>query len=286
MRKISDICFVRSDGMKFRLSANGMKITALEGADAPVVELFSEKNAAGDGNIVTGKRIGARTLTLKAKALSAAHNAALRALLSAFFNPVFTFDAEISYDESVKTARECHLKALAIPTGNLHEPLTLDAALFCANGYLDGGGMHGQDINSVSGCFGFPYVSLVQGGMNYGILNFSKTISVNNTGDGKTWIKAVFTVDGSDSVENPALLCNGYASRVMTTLFPGDRLEIDAERYMIRLNGQNALHLLDKDSLLGKMCMELGANTIGFDADTHDNQLCVRISYALRYNGL
>ena len=72
----------------------------------------------------------------------------------------------------------------------------------------------------------------------------------------------------------------------MTTLQPGDVLEIDTEKKLVKLNGVNALHLLDKTSNWSGMRMDVGSNAFGFEADEYDNQLSVRIYYSLRFYGM
>lgn len=280
------IILTRSDGRTFAIDGSPLGLVELTGVDAPTVEVFTEKNAVGDGDVVTGQRVAARNITIRAKARSTRQGRQLRALAGAFFNPSFTFDAAVTYGGVTRTARGCRLKALALPTANVYAPLEIMLTLLCPTGYLDGGGLHGEDLNSITPRLGWPFVSLCASGFVFGVHNYSKTITVNNTGDGPTWARAVFTLTGADTVENPRLTRGDAFVRVLCTLSPGDRLEIDTEKRTVRLNGRNALHLVDRKSSFQRMEMAMGNNTIGFDADTHDNQLSVRVYYAIRYGGI
>lgn len=278
--------FTRSDGHTFAINDSPMGLVELSGVDAPAIEIFTEKNAVGDGDIVTGQRTASRLITVKARERGTRLNRQMRALASSFFTPTYSFDATIAYNGSTRTARDCRLKALALPTGNVYAPLELTLSLLCPTGYLESGGLHGEDLNSINPRLGWPFVSLDGKGFLFGVHNFTKTITVKNTGVAPTWARAVFTATGADTVKNPKLMRGNSYIRVLCTLNPGDVLEIDTEKRTVRLNGASALHLVDKQSNFNKMAMPIGHNTIGFDADTHDNQLSVRVYYPIRYNGL
>jgi len=263
-----------------------MGVTELEGVDAPKVEIFTEKKAVGDGDVVTGKRVASRNIQIKAASRILELNEQMRSLASAFFNPSYTFDVEIIYGSFSRTGRNCELKALALPTANLYKRFEITMTMFAPNGYLESGGLFGRDIASVTARLGWPWVSVAGVGFLYSKFNFAKTIEVNNDGEAPTFIRAVFTVKGTDTVENPKLFKDDAYIRILTALNPGDEMEIDTENRIVRINGENALHLVDKMSSWQGMRMDAGMNTFGFDADTHDNQLSVRIYYAKRYYGM
>lgn len=278
--------FTRSDGREFRFDDSPMGITKLEGVDAPKLEVFTEKNAIGDGDVVTGKRVASRLIEVAASSRILGMTEQMRKIASAFFNPSFTFDVRIVYGKLSRTARGCELKAIALPTGNISHRFTASVTFLAPNGFLEGDGIYGRDINAVTGRLGWPFVSVVGRGFLYSKFNFSKVIDVNNDGDAPTFIRAVFTATGMDAVENPKLMKDSSYIRILTNLNPGDELEIDTEKRLVRINGENALHLLDKTSSWQGMRMDTGMNTFGFGADNHDNQLAVRIYYAKRYYGM
>lgn len=284
--QVVHVYFTRSDGRVFRFDDSPMGITSLEGVDAPKVEIFTEKNAVGDGDVVTGKRIASRAIEIKASSRLLELNQQTRKIASAFFNPAYTFDVQIIYGSMSRTGRNCELKALAMPTGNLYRRFEITLTMFAPNGYLEGDGIYGKDINAIAPRLGWPFVSVAGRGFLYSKFNFSKTINVNNDGDAPTFIRAVFSVVGDDVVENPKLFKDDAYVRILTNIQRGDKLEIDTEKRLVRLNGENILHLVDKTSSWTGMRMETGANTFGFDADSHDNQLSVRIYYSKRYYGM
>lgn len=282
------VYFTRSDGQEMRFDDAPMGIVELEGIDAPKVELFTEKNAIGDGDVVTGKRVASRTIKLEASTRVIALSVQMRRLLAAFFNPVYTFDVQFVYGELTRTARGCELKAMEIPTGNIHDRLRITMTLLSPNGYLEDGGLQGGDINNVLPRMGWPFISLADRnkGFLWGVFEFAKALTFDNDGDAPTYIRAVFRAAGEDTIENPALLHGDSFIRVLTTLKPGDELEIDTEKRVVRINGVNKLNLVSKDSNFAGMKMGVGEQTFGFSADTHEDQLSVRIYYAKRYYSL
>ena len=280
------IVFTRSDGKTFFFDDAPLGVTELDGVDAPKIELFTVKNAVGDGDVITGKRIAARTITIEAKNRYTGLNEQMRKLASAFFNPMYTYDVEFTYGSFVRTARDCEIKALAIPTANLYARLKINITLLAKSGYLDGGGIYGKDIASVTPRLGWPWVSVAGAGHLYSLHVFSRIIEVNNDGDAPTFIRAVFTAVGNDEITNPVLIKDNYYIRVLTTMKHGDHLEIDTENRLVKLNGKNALHLVDRSSNWAGMRMDIGSNVFGFSADDHDNQLAVRIYYTNRFYGL
>lgn len=280
------VFFTRSDGKEFQVNDMPMGVKKLKGFDAPSVEIYTEKKAVGDGDVVTGKRIASRLLEVGASSRVLGMNEQMRHIASAFFNPVYTYDVKCTYGNFTRTARNCELKAIALPMENLYKRFEFSVSLLAPDGYLEGDGIYGKDINAVTARLGWPWVSLKSVGFLYSKYDFSRTIEVENDGDAPSFIRAVFTVSGTDTVENPTLVKDDSFVRIKTTLQAGDVLEINTETRVVRLNGENALNLVDKASYWQGMVMNTGENTFGFAADTHENQLSVRIYYAKRFYGM
>lgn len=282
------IYFTRSDGKTFHFDDAPMGIVELSGIDAPVVELFTEKNAIGDGDVVTGKRVASRTIKIEASTRVKALNTQMRILLAAFFNPTHTFDVQFIYGDLTRTARDCRIKAMEMPTGNIYDRFRIKLTLMSPNGYLEAGGINGGDINNVLPRFGWPYISIADNnkGALWGAFEYANALTFDNDGDAPTYVRAIFTVAGADTVKNPTLTHGDNFIKVLTTLSHGDELEIDTEKRIVRLNGVNKLNLVSKDSNFSGMKMGVGAQSFGFSADTHEDQLSVRIYYAKRYYSL
>lgn len=297
----ANVLIHRSDGQTFAMDDKPIGLLELKGVDAPAMEVFTEKNAVGDGDTVTGSRVAARDITIRAKSRGGIKNAILRARAVVFFDPQFTYDVDISYDGVTRTARDCRLKAVAIPSGSLYQPLDITATFLCPYGYLDGeGGMDGVDLNSITPRLGWPYVSMMKDGvpgkarsgldnapgMLFGVYNYDKTVVIHNRGSAPTWVRGVFTAMGPGTVQNPKLIHGDAFVRVLYTMNPGDVVDIDTEKRIVRINGVNALNKIDKASSFGSMRVDPGYSVIGFDADTNPDQLSARVYFQIRYLGI
>lgn len=283
----ANVLIHRSDGQTFAMDDRPMGLVELDGVDAPAMEVFTEKNAVGDGDTVTGSRVAARDITIRAKSRGGIKNAILRARAVVFFDPQYTYDVDISYDGVTRTARDCRLKAVAIPSGSLYQPLDITATFLCPYGYLDGeGGMDGVDLNSITPRLGWPYVSMENAGSLFGVYNYDKTVVIHNRGSAPTWVRGVFTAMGPGTVQNPKLIHGDAFVRVLYTMNPGDVVDIDTEKRIVRINGVNALNKIDKASSFGGMRVDPGYSVIGFDADTNPDQLSARVYFQIRYLGI
>lgn len=297
----ANVLIHRSDGQTFAMDDKPIGLLELKGVDAPAMEVFTEKNAVGDGDTVTGSRVAARDITIRAKSRGGIKNAILRARAVVFFDPQYTYDVDISYDGVTRTARDCRLRAVAIPSGSLYQPLDITATFLCPYGYLDGeGGMDGVDLNSITPRLGWPYVSMMKDGvpgkarsglddapgMLFGVYNYDKTVVIHNRGSAPTWVRGVFTAMGPGTVQNPKLIHGDAFVRVLYTMNPGDVVDIDTEKRIVRINGVNALNKIDKASNFGGMRVDPGYSVIGFDADTNPDQLSARVYFQIRYLGI
>lgn len=297
----ANVLIHRSDGQTFAMDDKPIGLLELKGVDAPAMEVFTEKNAVGDGDTVTGSRVASRDITLRAKSRGGIKNAILRARAVVFFDPQYTYDVDISYDGVTRTARDCRLKAVAIPSGSLYQPLDITATFLCPYGYLDGeGGMDGVDLNSITPRLGWPYVSMMKDGvpgkarsglddapgMLFGVYNYDKTVVIHNRGSAPTWVRGVFTAMGPGTVQNPKLIHGDAFVRVLYTMNPGDVVDIDTEKRIVRINGVNALNKIDKASSFGSMRVDPGYSVIGFDADINPDQLSARVYFQIRYLGV
>lgn len=297
----ANVLIHRSDGQTFAIDDKPIGLLELKGVDAPAMEVFTEKNAVGDGDTVTGSRVAARDITIRAKSRGGIKNAILRARAVVFFDPQYTYDVDISYDGVTRTARDCRLRAVAIPSGSLYQPLDITATFLCPYGYLDGeGGMDGVDLNSITPRLGWPYVSMMKDGvpgkarsglddapgMLFGVYNYDKTVVIHNRGSAPTWVRGVFTAMGPSTVQNPKLIHGDAFVRVLYTMNPGDVVDIDTEKRIVRINGVNALNKIDKASSFGSMRVDPGYSVIGFDADTNPDQLSARVYFQIRYLGI
>lgn len=275
------VLFTRSDGLEFAIDDRLLGVTELDGLGEPVIEIFTEKSAIGSGDIVTDKRLAKRNITVKTTSRVHGINSQLRLMAASFFSHMYTYDVTFQYDGIVRKAVNCELQAISIPTENIHKPFKMTVTVMTPAGYLEGGGMNGQNLNEVRGGFGFPFVSLVERGFNYGLFLFSKKATITNDGAEATYVRAVLTCRGE--VVNPKITHGDSFVRIIKTLNVGDTLVIDTEKRIVTLNGKNVITLVDKASNFQGMKIDIGKSDIGFDADSGDNLLDVSVYWANRY---
>ena len=278
--------FKRSDGKTYRFDDSTLWISQLEGLAEPVIEIFTEKRAIGHGEVVTGARMGGRTITMTAVNRKNKDNGAVRRSVGDFFRYGYTYDIGFEWHGVHRAARGCLLKGYNAPTTNIWLPASFQIMMYTPDAWLTDGGLYGQNAAAVTGTFGFPYVSLQSSSgetisHGWSVFDYSQQMNFENDGVAPTWCRAVFTASGD--VLNPRLTHNGAFIRVLLTLHDGDELVIDTERRKVTLNGQSVMRLVDRESSFAGMEMGIGQNIVGYAADEHDNLLAVQMFYEKRY---
>ena len=275
--------FVRGDGRSLSFDGTALGLTAASGLDKPNVEVFTQKAAVGDGDLVTGQRVGSRSLEFTAKALKPSLNDVMRRAVTSFFTGAQTYDIHVARYGDRRYAAACRLDAMEIPTENPYRPITVKLAFLMPEGYFLSEDSFGQNIAGIDPRCGYPYVSPSARGRVYGVYAFAQTVYLDNDGDAEAYCKAVFTARGA--VVNPKLLTGAGYVRVLCTLSEGDVLVIDGHTRGVTLNGLSVATLLDRHSRFDGIVFSLGTNAVGFTADQGSNQLAVYVYYNKRYMG-
>lgn len=276
------IRFVRGDGREFVVNETDWGALEIDGAAAPGYEIFSESKAVGDGDIITGKRVNARDLHIRANAMDVNHNDILRQQALSFFNPVMEYKIYLSYMGEERWINGT-LAAFSCPNGHVWEPQEFTALFFCAEPYWNSTDNFGQDIASETARWGFPYLDHP----NYGVListyNFGREVIFDYDGDVPSYFSAELTADGA--VEKPRLIKDDFFVRILDTMQAGDKILIDFEKARITKNGKNILSKVDRTSNFTDIIMSLGINRISYEADSGDNNLHVVLRYYKKYLG-
>ena len=273
----------RSDGKTMEIDGSLWRLAAASGLDKPNVELFTQKAAVGDGDLVTGSRVGSRAIDLSLTAVRAELNDVLRRAVTSFFTPARTFDLHVTRSGEPRYAAECRLDGLEIPTENRFVPITVKVSLLNPEGYFLSADSFGKNIAGITPRAGYPYVSKAGTGRIYGVYAFAQTVYLENDGDAEVYCKAVFTAQGE--VTNPKLIAGNGFVRVLCTLMPGDVLIIDGKSRGVTLNGVNAATKLDKASSFSGIVFGIGDNSIGYTADIGSNVVAVNVFFNKRFMG-
>ena len=90
------IKFIRDDGLTLNIT-DYFKIISIEGLGTITQEIFTEKRAVGDGDIITGTRVSSRTVTITACNDYAGQFDTSREKINSFFNPKNSFKMYVTY---------------------------------------------------------------------------------------------------------------------------------------------------------------------------------------------
>jgi len=275
--------FVRSDGQILSINDSAWGLIGASGFEKPSLSVFTQRAAIGDGDIVTGSRVGARDINILLQAKSAALNDVLRRTATSFFTLGRTYDVYVSRYGETRYAPACYLNDFEIPTEKLTIPITMHLGLLCPEGYFLSADSFSENIAGTVGRAGWPYMTQGSYGRLVGIYSFAETVYLDNDGDTETYCKAVFTARGD--VTNPKLIAGDGFVRVIGSMSVGDVLIIDGRSKAVTLNGANISTQLDKASNFDGITFAIGTNSVGFAADIGSNVLDVYIYYNKRYMG-
>ena len=276
---------VRDDNTELIADDTDWGLTTIDGADAPEYELFTEKNATGDGDTLTGKRVAARDLELGAAVMDTRLNAVLRDKARRFFSPKHTYKVYLTYMGTTYWLA-AELKAFKAPSDKVTKKQTWSAYFLAVDPYWQSVDDFGQDIAAITPRWGFPYMDNPDFGVLVDVANFARRVVFDYDGDAPAYPTITITAD--DAVTNPKIIKDGVFVRLIDTLEKGDVVIITTNPRSIRItkNGQNILNKVDRASNFAGMQMSPGTNIVSYEADYGDNNLHVVIQYNKQYLGV
>nr|DAU21038.1 MAG TPA: tail protein [Caudoviricetes sp.] len=285
---------VRSDGQEMTLGDGAWRIPkdGLENWANLPYSVSSVEIPSYDGALVTSKRVASCDRTIKAVVGNSRDNEALRAQAIRFFNPKHSFKVYLTY---MGRTRWCGGEQIGFKAseGNIYDPVEIEWTILCPNPYLLSVNDFGKDIAEIMPSFGFPFMSFlpqstahVNKGFIVGTSLFAKTVDILNDGDVPSGMRATITATGD--VLNPLLRIGNGTVRLITTMANGDVVALDASGRppKITFNGANAMNLLDRNSSILDMMIDLGSTTVEFDADDGYQNMSVVIRYNKQYLGV
>ena len=274
---------VRGDGAEFIVDETDWGALAFNGAAAPTYEVFSEKKAVGDGDLVTGQRVGPRDLEIRANAMNTSNNDLLRRQALAFFNPKQDYRIYLTYMGSTRWIAGT-LAVFSCENQYIWNPQEFSALFLCADPYWNSMDDFGQDIAAETARWGFPYMDHPSYGTLVSLYNFSREVIFDYDGDVPSPFLAELTAD--DTVQNPKLVKDGRYIRILDTMQAGDKIVINFETARVTKNGVNILSKVDRSSSFTNALMNPGINEISYEADSGDNNLHVVLRYYKKYLGV
>lgn len=279
--------FVRSDAAELIADGTDWLLTpgTVDGVCKPVLDLYTEDIATGDGAVVTGKRVAARDLTMTGTAMNIANSAVLRARACAFFNPKYTFRIYLTYLGRTRWI-QAELAGADIPTGTVCSPQTFTVTFLAAEPYWQSVDDFGQDIAAETPRWGFPYMDHPTRGVLVSVYNFEREVVFEYDGDVPAFPTIVLTADGD--VTNPKIVKDGAFVRLIDTLAAGDTVVVTTAPRAVGVtkNGANVLNKIDRASDFSGLQMLPGPNRVRYEADYGDNRLHAVIRYNKQYLGV
>ena len=265
--------FVRSDDAEFLADGSDWLLTAINGADAPAYELFSQENGSGDGATITGKRVKSRDLQLDATTLSVRDN------------PLYHYKVYLTYMGRTRWLA-AELSAFRAPNGKVSVPQTFSVCFLAVKPFWQSVDDFGQDIAAITPRWGFPYMDHPTRGVLVSVYNFEREVVFEYDGDVPAFPTIVLTADGD--VTNPKIVKDGAFVRLIDTLAAGDTVVVTTAPRAIGVtkNGANVLNKIDRASDFSGLQMLPGTNRVRYEADYGDNRLHAVIRYNKQYLGV
>lgn len=288
---------VRSDGQELYLGDGDWRIpkSGLSNWANLPYDVTSQEVPSYDGSVITSKRVAAVDRSVSAIAENWRNNAALRAEVISFFNPKYSYNAHLTYQGRT---RWCHGEQIGFKCseGNIYEPVELTWTILCANPYLQSESNFGKDVAEVAPRLGFPFMSFLpvsQGsaeGCNVGFVAskrlFERSVKIENDGDVESGMR--IKIRTSNMVVNPLVRIGDNYVRALVTMKENDVLDMDLTNKppKVTFNGQNAMHLIDRNSSILSMYISPGDTVIEYDADDGEQYMSVTVYYNKQYLGI
>ena len=287
---------IRSDGREFIIGDGDWRIPndgLVNWANLPY-NVYSAEIPSSDGAIITSKRVSSVDRTIIAECRGNNLDE-LRADAIQFFNPKYSYKVHLTYRGRT---RWCSGEQIGFQAseGNISLRPRITWTILCANPYLQSEDDFGNDIAETEGRFGFPWVSFLP--PEYGSIKevnkwaiasvhvFSQSITVENDGDVPSGMSV--RIQALGDVVNPSIrIGDGYV-RIIKKLKYGDEIILDTMNRppTVTMGGKNIMNLVDRNSSILNMRLDIGETTIEYDADDGYQNLSVSVYYFKQYLGV
>jgi hypothetical protein len=287
-RDLIQLKFVRLlDGKTFFVGNNldwrFQKDGGLSGFADFSANLTYDDNYARDGGTTWHSRLSKKDRTIKIVYLYQDKNVEARQSLIAFFKYNYIYKVYITYMGREMYADGRLYKMAISEDTKTYKNITCTMTFAFDNPFLKSVDDFGRDIASVTPTTAFPYLSKMVKGKPTGIFNFAKTVILNNDGDQISYPRVRITA--TDQVWNPTIFVNENFIRFLDILQRDDVIDIDFTVIppTVKKNGINAIGMCDRESNFDGMYLQLGNNTIRFDADNGSDEMIVSVYFNKTY---
>lgn len=279
VRLIDGKTFFVGNNLDWRFQKNG----GLAGFADFSANLTYDDNYARDGGTTWHSRLTKKDRTIKIVYLYPDKNVSARQSLIEFFKYNYLYNVYITYMGREMYAEGRLYKMAISEETKTYKNIKCTMTFSFDNPFLKSVDNFGRDIAAVTPTTAFPYLSKMTKGKPTGIFNFQKTVVLFNDGDQISYPRV--RIVATDQVWNPSIIINDNFIKFNDTLERDDEIDIDFTVIppTVKLNGQNAIGKCDRESNFDGMYLELGNNTISFDADNGSDEMIVSIYFNKTY---
>lgn len=259
------------------------KGSGLSGFSDFSADLTTSENSSRDGGSIDHRRLPSKDRTLKIINVYPSENPVERKRFKSFFKYGEKYKVIASYMDSTRWSEGELYRCQLSENTQTDMPMRAILTFKFANPYWLSMDDFGKNIAQVSPGAGFPWISPISVGTAIGVFDFSHEVVLNNDGDSPAYPRIV--VRASGVVTNPVVKINDGFVRYIETIRESDELDINFEANppTVRLNGQNVLGRCDRRSNFDDMILNVGENTISFDADDGSDELSVSVYFNKMY---
>lgn len=276
--KSNGLCFEIKSGGMWRFAKNGLSGFGIANGQISYVD-----NVMGDGGEIKNVRLTRVDRTIKAVYMDRQNNANARDEFLHFFTFGLTYKVYISYMNRELWAEGVLSKMMMSEHLDDTDLMGVTMTFTFANPLWKSTNDFGRDIASVQSGVGFPWMCKVGGSVAIGTFNFEHEIKIYNNGDVKIYPRVIIRANGY--CQNPIFQINDAQVKIIDEMANGDEIVLDLGALPPRIekNGVNFFGHADKQSEFTKMYLDLGDNTISFDADNGSDKISVTVYYNKMY---
>lgn len=279
VRLIDGKTFFVGNNLDWRFQKNG----GLSGFADFSANLTYDDNYARDGGTTWHSRLTKKDRTIKIVYLYPDKNVSARQSLIEFFKYNYLYNVYITYMGREMYAEGRLYKMAISEETKTYKNIKCTMTFSFDNPFLKSVDNFGRDIAAVTPTTAFPYLSKLVKGKPTGIFNFQKTVVLFNDGDQISYPRV--RIVATDQVWNPEIWINDNFIRFLDTIERNDEIDIDFTVIppTVKLNGQNAIGKCDRESNFDGMYLNLGNNTIRFDAENGSDEMIVSVYFNKTY---
>ena len=271
-----------------------IKIKELNGIESAEYINHTSSNACEDGEKVTGKKVGKRTIDILFGVDATPDDTVLiRRRLVKFFNPKYPTTLTINYCYS-QGRIQCEIESFNFEEqATLWDTLIGGLTLICPDPYWQALDDFGKNIASTNAQFAWPLAFAKTIGEHneigkiFSYKEFSKQVVLSNDGDVETGIVIQFLAKKGE-VKNPKIIkvSTGEFIEVFCDMKKDDVVEINTNKNKKSVTHNGNRISKDINKLSTYFQLDVGDNIISYEAQENDTNLEVRLYYTPKSLGI